>query len=106
MFNRKLFGYSVSLRRKLPECEHYDLLEKKFYVHKADLTKLVMNPVFKTKLNLIFDQIKSKQPAGLSDDGLKEYFDREMKKRGFREMEFSGLMGIEANHSYLYSSEK
>ncbi len=104
MFSKKLYGYSISLRRGLPECEHESSLGRKFYVHREDLTDFVFQGTGKRRIHLIFDEIKSKQPTGLSDDELKRYFDKEMKRRGFREIDFPGITGVTSNYSYLYSA--
>ena len=106
MFNKKLFGYAISLRRGLLECEHQSLLGKNFYVHRKDLTELAMGGGGKRQIQLILDQIKSKQPIGLSDDEFREYFDREMKKRGFRELKFPEIMRVTSDYSYFYYSAR
>lgn len=105
MFNKKLFGYSISLSRALPEDEHRILLGRKFYVHRKDLTDRIIN-TREGKIHLVLEQIKSKQPEGLSNEELRKYFDREIRKKGFKEVEFPSLMGVEADHSYLYLSHK
>lgn len=107
MFNRKLFVYPVSLRRQSLEEDEDIFLKRGFYVHKKDLNQIVADDGGRRRIHLIFEQIKSKQPAGLSNEKLRKYFDREMRKRGFREVEFPGLMGVEeANAYYLYRSYK
>jgi hypothetical protein len=97
MPNQRLFAYPISLERMDGFLDR-QIVKRAFYVHRINLISR-LNPK-EMRINSVVHEVGNSLPKGLSDEGAKEYFSREMRKKGFREIEFPRATGVNAGYFY------
>ena len=90
---RKMHVYPICVRRVVKEDgeDEYRMISQRTYCHGKDLTEMDFTHPPKSRIAKMFDEMLARQPKGLSDSQVLEYFEKQMSRKGFSVAETHGL---------------